>query len=370
MLGPVAERLTYRLESGPSGETLRLEGDLDRRVAGELIELLQERQRRAPAVNLDLAGVKSMDSAAVGAIVTAWRGPGGKLALGAASPAAERALAMSRVGPPPAAPPKPAGLIENMGAGIYDGRSAIRDFLQLAADTTFALFGAVIHPGRIKWSALVLQCSDIGAQALRIVALIVFLVGLTVAFQSAYQLRQFGAAIFVADLTAVSVVREMGPLMTAILVAGRSGSSIAAEIATMQVSEEIDALKVMGVDPLIFLALPRLMALVIVMPLLTSLADLVGIFGGFLVGTFYLDLAAVSFLNQVLNALKPFDVISGVIKSIAFAYGIALIGLYYGLRVRGGASEVGRTTTASVVASIFYIIVADCLFSVVFYILL
>ena len=176
--------------------------------------------------------------------------------------------------------------------------------------------------------------------------------------------------IYVADLTAVSVVREMGPLMTAILVAGRSGSSIAAEIATMQVSEEIDGLKVMGMDPIEFLAVPRLLALVVVMPLLTVLADVVGIFGGFLVGVYYLDLSAQSFLHQAIGALSPFDLVTGSIKAIAFAYGIGLIGLYYGIRVRGGASEVGRTTTASVVASIFYIIVADCFFSVVFYILI
>ena len=215
-----------------------------------------------------------------------------------------------------------------------------------------------------------MQAGDIGANALRIVALITFLVGLTVAFQSAYQLRQFGAAIYVADLTAVGMVREMGPLMTAILVAGRSGSSIAAEIATMQVSEEIDALKVMGVDPIGFLAVPRLLALVAVMPLLVALADIVGIMGGFIVGVFYLDLTPVVFMRAVRNALVPFDVISGIIKSIAFAYGIGLIGLFYGLRVRGGASEVGRTTTASVVAGIFYIIIADCVFSVIFYIVL
>jgi phospholipid/cholesterol/gamma-HCH transport system permease protein len=257
-----------------------------------------------------------------------------------------------------------------VGAGAFSGRAALRAFLQLAADTTFGLLGALFRPDRIRWRPLFLQCLDIGARALPIVALIVFLVGLTVAFQAAYQLQQFGAAIYVADLTAVSVVREMGPLMTAILVAGRSGSSIAAEIATMQVSEEIDALKVMGLDPIGFLAVPRLMALIIVMPLLTSLADLVGIFGGFLVGTMYLDLTASSFLNAARSALAPFDIVTGALKSIAFAWGIGLIGIFYGLRVRGGASEVGRTTTASVVASIFYIIVADCLFSVLFYILL
>jgi phospholipid/cholesterol/gamma-HCH transport system permease protein len=367
---PALPGLDHRLEVGPGGEVLHLAGAIDRGTARALTVILAGKRSAGGRLLLDLSGVVSMDSAGVGVLVDAWRRAPGALSVGALSPAAERALSMFRVGPDSTPAPKPAGLLEGIGAQIFLGRDALRDLLQLAADATFALLAAVVRPRRLRWDALTEQCIDIGSRALRIVALIVFLVGLTVAFQSAYQLRQFGAAIFVADLTAVSVVREMGPLMTAILVAGRSGSSIAAEIATMQVSEEIDALKVMGVDPIGFLAVPRLLALLIVMPLLTALADVVGIAGGFLVGTFYLDLAPVAFLNQVLQALTPFDVVSGIIKSVAFAFGIGLIGLFYGFRVRGGASEVGRTTTASVVASIFYIIVADCLFSVVFYIIL
>jgi len=244
------------------------------------------------------------------------------------------------------------------------------DFLQLAADATFAIAACIRSPRKMRWRALAEQSIDIGSRALAIVGLITFLVGLTVAFQSAHQLRQFGAAIFVADLTAVSMLREMGPLMTAILVAGRSGSSIAAEIATMKVSEEVDALSVMGLEPTRYLAVPRLLAILLMLPLLTVFADLLGMLGGFLVGVGYLDIAWNAFLNKMLEAVAPWDLISGLIKSVAFAYGIGLIGLFYGFRVRGGASEVGRTTTASVVASIFYIIVADCLFSVLFYIVL
>ena len=364
MLRRAVPPLSYRLE----GEVLHLEGDLDRGVARELSDLLAK--PRPGQLILDLEGVGSMDSAAVGTLISGWRCARESFVVGPLSPGAERALSMSRVVPTPEEPAAPSGLVENLGGSLYSGRDAAREFLQLAADASFAVVGAILHPKRLRWAALVEQALHIGSNALRIVALIVFLVGLTVAFQSAYQLQQFGAAIYVADLTAVSVVREMGPLMTAILVAGRSGSSIAAEVATMQVSEEIDALKVMGIDPVAYLAVPRLLALLVVMPLLTALADVVGIAGGFIVGVFYLDLAPAAFLNQVVNALKPFDVVSGIIKSASFAFGIGLIGLFYGYRVRGGASEVGRTTTGSVVASIFYIIVADCLFSVVFYILL
>jgi len=363
-------RLSYRREAGPSGEILRLEGELTRGVAGELTSLLTE--RRPGRLTLDLSAVSGMDSAAVGALIYGWRTarPGAELVVGPVSASAERALALFRIGPDNEKPVPPPGVAESVGAGVYAAREGARSLLQLAADSTFALVAALGRPARLRWAALVEQSIDIGSRALGIVALITFLVGLTVAFQSAYQLRQFGAAIYVADLTAVSVVREMGPLMTAILVAGRSGSSIAAEVATMQVSEEIDALKVMGVDPIGFLAVPRLLGLLLVVPLLTALADVVGLAGGFLVGTLYLDLTPVAFLDEAVKALKPWDLVTGVIKSASFAYGIGLIGLFYGFRVRGGASEVGRTTTASVVASIFYIIVADCAFSVVFYILL
>jgi phospholipid/cholesterol/gamma-HCH transport system permease protein len=367
MLSPVPPRLLHRLEGGPAGVVLHLEGALDRHVAGELAALLADRS--AVHLTLDLSGVRAMDSVGVATLVDGWRRSKAGLVLGPTSPEAEQALTLFRVEEPADKPVKAPTLIESLGSIAYLGWDAMREFLVLAADTTFAVGRALLHPRRLRWNELAGQSADMGARALRIIALIVFLVGLTVAFQAAFQLRQFGAAIFVADLTAVSIVREMGPLMTAILVAGRSGSSIAAEIATMQVSEEIDALKVMGVDPIEFLAVPRLLALVLVMPLLTVLADVVGIAGGFLVGVLYLDLSGQAFLAKAIAALSPFDVLAGTIKSIAFAFGIGLIGLFYGMRVRGGASEVGRTTTASVVTSIFYIIVADCFFSIVFYIL-
>jgi phospholipid/cholesterol/gamma-HCH transport system permease protein len=364
----VASRLVYRLEPGPAGEVLELAGEVDRHVARELADLLEV--RRDVRLTVDLSKVDAMDSAGVAALVDGWRRSQAGLVLGATSSRAEEALTLFRVSPPPAPPRPPPSLLESAGATGYQAREAVLEFLQLAADASFAMGRAILHPRRIRWGVLVEQGADIGARAFRIVALIVFLVGLTVAFQAAYQLRQYGAAIFVADLTAVSIVREMGPLMTAILVAGRSGSSIAAEIATMQVSEEIDALNVMGFDPIEFLAVPRLLALVLVMPLLVALADLVGIFAGFLVGVVYLDLNGRAFIDKAIEALSAFDLVAGSIKAMAFAFGIGLIGLYYGLRVRGGASEVGRTTTASVVTSIFYIIIADCFFSIVFYILL
>lgn len=358
-----------QLLDAPDGPTLQLAGAMRRDAVAELTRAL-DRAARDRALTLDLAGVETMDSAVVATLLRAWRAREGRLRLGPMSAAAERALAMFRVAEQPPEPPTPPNSVEALGGTVLGAQQAIVDFLQLAADTTFAVLGAFRRPRQMRWGAIIDQSIDIGSRAFGIVGLITFLVGLTVAFQSAYQLQQFGAAIYVANLTGVSMLREMAPLMCAILVAGRSGSSIAAEIATMQVSEEIDALKVMGIDPVDFLAVPRVIAISLMVPLLTVLADALGVLGGFLVGVFYLDIAPIAFLNQMLESLATWDLVSGLIKSVVFAFGIGLIGLYYGFRVRGGASEVGRTTTASVVASIFFIIVADCVFSVLFYILI
>ena len=362
------------LDFEAADDVLRLSGVLRRDVVAELSRLLErERPRAGRTLTLDLSGVEAMDSSAVACLVGGWRraqADGATLVLGPASEAATRALALFRLSPDDAEAKPPAGALEGMGAGLLSGKDAARDFLQLAADCTFALGDVFIRPKRIRWGAVVEQMIEIGSRAMPIVGLITFLVGLTVASQSARQLQTFGAAIFVADLTAVSMVLEMGPLMTAILVAGRSGSSIAAEIATMKVSEEVDALTVMGIDPLRYLAVPRLLALILVMPLLTVMADALGMLGGFLVGIFYLDIAWNAFLNQMLGALDHWDLVKGLSKTFAFAWGIGLIGLFYGFQVRGGATEVGRTTTSSVVAAIFFIIVANCAFSVLFYMVL
>ncbi len=330
--------------------------------------------RAGDVVAVDLSAVTSLDSAGVAALLQAWRVARrrrARLVLEGASPEARRSLSMFRVEvgeePPP---PTPAGFFESVGDGLMTGWASFVDLLQLAADSTFGVLGWLARPGRVRWAALVEQSILIGSQALPIIGLISFLVGLTLAFQSAYQLRQFGADIFVANLTGVAMIREMGPLMTAILVSGRSGSSIAAEIATMKVSEEVDALTVMGMDPLEFLALPRLVAMLVTVPLLTVLSDLLGILGGFVVGIFYLDISFTAFLRQTLDSLGPGDLTSGLFKSVVFAWGIALIGLHYGFQARGGAAEVGRNTTSSVVASIFFVIIADSLFSILLYIVL
>jgi phospholipid/cholesterol/gamma-HCH transport system permease protein len=204
-----------------------------------------------------------------------------------------------------------------------------------------------------------------GVDALPIIGLISFLLGLIIAFMSSIQLRQFGADIYVASLVSVAMTYELGPIMTAIIVAGRSGSSFASEIGSMKISEEIDALFTMGFDPTRFLVLPKIISAVIMVPILTLFSDVFAIIGGMIVGVFMLDITSVAYINQTFRALTLFDVFWGVMKSGVFAVIIAWIGCLRGFQVRGGADSVGQAATSAVVSSIFLIIVVDAIFAVI-----
>jgi phospholipid/cholesterol/gamma-HCH transport system permease protein len=206
----------------------------------------------------------------------------------------------------------------------------------------------------------------IGVDCLPILCLISFLLGLIIAFMSSLQLRQFGAYAYVASLVAIAMVRELGPIITAIMVAGRSGSAFAAEIGTMKVNEEVDALITMGFNPIRFLAVPKVFAAVMVVPFLTLFSDLFGIVGGLAVGIYGLDLTFRTYNDYASWALTAFDIITGMIKSVVFALLIAGIGCQRGFQVSGGAEAVGDATTSSVVSAIFLIIVADSTFAVIF----
>lgn len=233
-----------------------------------------------------------------------------------------------------------------------------------------ALWWTLVAPFKgkaVRWRSAIEQMVRIGFDSVPIVCTICFFVGLIMAMQSAYQLKRFGATIFVADLVAVSIIRELGPLLTAIIIAGRSGSGIAAEIGTMKVSEEIDALRTMGLNPISYLVVPRTLAMVIVLPCLTLLADLVGIIGGFVIAVTTLDISVIRYYNETANALVLKDITTGLTKTVFFAIIIAAIGCYQGFIVEGGAEGVGKSTTSSVVASIFLIIAADVFFTALFY---
>jgi phospholipid/cholesterol/gamma-HCH transport system permease protein len=212
---------------------------------------------------------------------------------------------------------------------------------------------------RFRFGETIRQILRAGNESLPLVALIAALIGIILALQSAYQLRRLGALHLVADLVAVSITRELGPLMTAILVAGRVGAAISAELGTMKVSEEIDALTVIGIDPIHFLVVPRLVALLVAVPCLALFADLVGILAGCGVGVLALGLGAAGYVSDSLAALELEDLWGGVLKAFAFGGIIGLVGCQQGLGTRGGAEEVGRSTTTAVVRSIVLIIAAD-----------
>ncbi|MCP4252329.1 MAG: MlaE family lipid ABC transporter permease subunit [Candidatus Scalindua sp.] len=256
-------------------------------------------------------------------------------------------------------------IFTNLGSSIFNIGSEIRFMLMFLGDTCFSLLTFLRHPGSLRYNDTVENMKRVGLDALPIVGLISFLLGLIMAFMSSVQLQQFGANIYVASLVSISMTRELGPIMTAIIVAGRSGSSFAAEIGTMKISEEVDALSTMNINPNFFLVLPRMFAAFLVMPILTLFSDLFAIAGGLLVGVTMLDLTVSGYTNQTINTLTLFDVFWGVFKSGIFALLISWTGCLKGFQVRGGAAGVGKATTSAVVTSIFLIVLSDSLLVVI-----
>lgn len=246
------------------------------------------------------------------------------------------------------------------------GRHA-RDIFTFIGASAIALAKDIRHPASLKWDSLWRLLERAGTDALAITTILSFLMGAVLAFQAAVQLRKFGATLFVADLVSVSICMEMGPLLTAMIVAGRSGAGYAAHIGTMQVNEEVDALRVMGIDPIRYLVTPRVIAVGLALPLLTVFADIMGIIGGCVVGWASLDLTPTTYFNQVGKVLEVNDVSKGLIKSFAYGIEIALIGCLRGFQVRGGAESVGSATTSAVVTSIFLLTLTDAVFAVLFH---
>lgn len=258
-------------------------------------------------------------------------------------------------------------LLVQIGEGTQSFYRNAADILTFIGAVTVALVQDLANIRTLKWDRLWKLVERAGSDAVPIVLMLCFLMGAVLGFQSAIQLRKFGASIFMADLVSISICLEMGPLLTAVIVAGRSGAAYAAQIGTMQVNEEIDALRVMGIDPIRYLVSPRVIAVALALPCLTLLGDLVGIVGGCVVGMISLDLTPVSFFNEVQKVLELSDIAQGLIKSLAFGVEIATVGCFRGFQVRGGAENVGRATTSAVVTSIFILTVTDACFAVLFY---
>lgn len=262
--------------------------------------------------------------------------------------------------------PQEVGFFEGIGNSFFESFEGFSQALVVAADVFYWSFvGLFNHKGQRKGS-FAQQGFILGVQALPVVALLSLIIGFILSLQSAAQLRNFGANVFIADLLSISLVREMGPMMTAIIVAGRSGSSIASEIASMQVSEEIDALRMMAINPIRYVVVPKFHAITIVMPILVAFSILIGMFGGLLIAVSYLDLSIETFVNRSIDILQVKDIIVSFAKSTFFAWVIVIIGSHFGLSVKGGAEGVGKATTNSVVASIFAVILFDAIFSLLY----
>ncbi|PKN70329.1 MAG: hypothetical protein CVU54_05615 [Deltaproteobacteria bacterium HGW-Deltaproteobacteria-12] len=259
------------------------------------------------------------------------------------------------------------GLVTQVGGASLNIIQDVENFLTFTGELLSAMAYTVLHPKSLRARDVLFYMKRAGVDGLPIVGLISILIGLILAFMSYLQLRSVGANIYVPSLVSFALVKELGPIMTAILVAGRSGSAFAAEIGTMVVNEEIDALSTMGFDPVRFLAVPKVLAAIIVVPVLTLYADFFGILGGLIVGVTGLDLTATTYILQSLKAIKVFDVVTSLIKAAVFAMIIAGIGCQKGFQVRSGAQDVGKYTTSAVVSAIFLIVVADSIFAIMFY---
>jgi len=258
-------------------------------------------------------------------------------------------------------------LVSQIGGGVADGLAYIGSLASLGGRAAFDIFIGPLHGKPVRLQRAVSQAMDVGVRALPILSLITFFIGLILALQGAYELRRFGAVNYVGATVAISMTRELGPLITAIVVIGRSGSSFAAEIGTMRVTEEIDALETMAISPVDFLVAPKLVAMIVMVPCLTIWANAMGILGGSVFGVWQAGFTFVRYLQVSVDALILRDITTGLIKSVMFGATITAVGCLEGLSTGVGAEQVGRSTTAAVVKSIFLVIMEDLVFTALFF---
>jgi phospholipid/cholesterol/gamma-HCH transport system permease protein len=260
-------------------------------------------------------------------------------------------------------------LTTQIGESVTDGLAYLGALAKLGGRAAYFTFVAPFRGKPLRLQRAVSQAMQTGVGALPILSLITFFIGLILALQSAYELRKFGAMNLVASAVAISMTRELGPLITAIVVIGRSGSAFAAEIGTMKVTEEIDALETMAIDPIHFLVTPKFLAMIVMLPCLTIWANFMGVVGGSLFGVAKADFTFGTYIHSSLDALFLRDIMTGLIKSVMFGVTITAVGCHEGLSTGAGAEQVGRSTTRAVVVSIFLVILVDLVFTALFFFL-
>jgi phospholipid/cholesterol/gamma-HCH transport system permease protein len=343
--------------------------------AKRAIDEAEPRVRGARSVDVDLAEVEHLDGA--GAVVLARLMD--RLDTGGAhphlveerNPEAARLIALyrTRQSKAPQQPPGATGLLERIGSTTASLPQAARDALDFIGHFTLSVPKAITSPGSVNWRSLPMLVQNIGADALVVTGAANLLVGIIIGFLGVSQLGRFGAVTYVPELVVVAHFRELGALVTAIVVAGRSGAGLASEIATMKVSEEIDALRSLGFDPILWLVIPRCLALVIVLPILTWVGDVLALVGGFVATTGITDMPPRAYIAATARTITASHLMVGLIKSPFLALAIGLVACGQGLATYGGAAAVGARTTTAVVLSIFSVIVINALFTLLFVLL-
>jgi phospholipid/cholesterol/gamma-HCH transport system permease protein len=330
-------------------------------------------QRQSPSeLVVDVSGLTYCDGAGLGLLAELRRiaaEAGGRMRLEGARPEQERFLEMSELQDPLAGQLRPApraGVVVNIGKGAWLILQDLRQLVAFTGELTVTLLWAVTHPTKIRVKDTLRVAEKAGANALPVVSLLGLLVGLILAFQTANPLERFGAQPLIPTIVAIAVVREMGPLITAIILSGRSGSAFAAEIGTMQITEELSALRTLGLDPTRFLVAPRVLAAILVTPLLTAFNILMSLIGGYIVMA-CLGYSLSFYVNSVRDAINLRDFVGGVSKSFVFGLIVAGIGCLRGMQTKSGPGAVGDSTTRAVVSGIVLTIIADAILGVLYY---
>ncbi len=355
------------------GHTIHLKGRLTVETASASLEkLLAGLKRKAPPFYFDISGLASLDdygSLVLFEIRHSLKIPPDAFHIVNPPEAYKKTLSLVNLDFDESCSAlrgrKGRNFVVELGAATIEALSVVKFMISFIGAIALAVSKVFRHPKSLRINDTISHMKSTGVDALPVIALISFLLGLIIAFMSSLQLKQFGANIYVASLVAMAMVSELGPIMTAIVVSGRTGSAYAAEIATMKISEEIDALYAMGFDPTLFLVIPRLLASFITIPLLTVFANFFGVAGGLLIGTALLGLTPGAYISQTIETLTIFELLWGLMKACVFAMLIAGVGCLKGFQARGGAAAVGQAATSAVVTSIFLIILFDSMFAII-----
>ena len=374
MRAPLGDQAAVEVVEQGGSTLVRVSGDLTLETAPAAFKAIRPLAGKRRPVTLDVSKVSRCDSAAA-AMVIALGGAPGVTVVGANEQVARVLRLAEKHAPEDDAPQEKdekkekKGVFATVGATVHGLVVVTRDTFGYIGELSAVIIRSAIHPSRVRWRDVVLSMIRTGPDALGIVGLIGFLMGWILAFQGAEQLGRFGIEVYTADAVGAAIVVELGPLMTAIVVAGRSGAAFAAEIGTMKVNEEIDALDTMGLDRMRFLVAPKVLALVLMMPFLVLFADACGVLGGMLVGTTTLDMTVSTYMRHTIDSVTLWNFTQGMIKGESYAIVIASVGCLRGLQTKQGAQGVGLATTSAVVTAILLLIVVDAVLTTIFSVL-